>query len=141
MASSSPPSPPGGQRRLLVVDDYDDVLDLLAMFFERSGFLVSTSRTGGEALRLASEATPDCVVLDLQLPDMTGLDVARQLRRSPATADVPIIAVTGRSLPEDLAEARAAGMDAILVKPCPPPDLLDEIERLLGARGSKRPAD
>ncbi len=121
----------GDGARLLLVDDYADALELLAMLLEHSGYTVDTARTGADAIAIAASRPPDLAILDLQLPDMTGLDVARELRRTAATESVPLIALTGHSSPQDAEEARSAGINRLFVKPCEPPELLAAIKAML----------
>ncbi|MEZ5319161.1 MAG: response regulator [Vicinamibacterales bacterium] len=116
---------------VLLVDDYPDALEVWTLFLQTSGYDVAAAADGSTALRAALARTPHVVVLDLQLPDLSGLEVARRLRAAPATASIPLIALTGRALPADVAEARAAGFDDVLVKPCEPSDLLAAIRRAL----------
>jgi len=124
-----------GAPRLLLVDDYPDALELLALLLEQSGYSVDTARTGTDAIALALKQPPQLAILDVQLPDMTGLDVARELRRRQETSAMPLIALTGRSSPQDTEEALQAGINAVFVKPCEPPELLATIRALLqGAR-------
>jgi CheY-like chemotaxis protein len=119
-------------RHILLVDDYPDALEVWTLFLEASGFSVAAAADGQSALDMAAARTPHLVVLDLQLPDLSGLEVARRMRKLPATSAVPLIALTGRALPEEIEEARAAGFDTVLVKPCDPTALLAQIERALG---------
>jgi two-component system phosphate regulon response regulator PhoB len=123
------PGPP----RLLLVDDYPDALELLALLLEQSGYSVDTARTGADALAQAERQTPHLAILDVQLPDMTGLDVAREFRRRHETSTMPLIALTGRSSPQDAEEALQAGINAVFVKPCEPSELLSTIRRMLTA--------
>jgi two-component system, OmpR family, phosphate regulon response regulator PhoB len=120
-----------GAARLLLVDDYPDALELLALLLEQSGYAVDTARTGADALDLATRQPPHLAILDVQLPDMTGLDVARTLRGRAETANVPLIALTGRSSPQDARDAHEAGIDAVFVKPCEPSELLATIRTML----------
>ena len=121
-----------GVARLLLVDDYPDALELLALLLEQSGYSVDTARTGADAIAQAEKHTPQLAILDVQLPDMTGLDVARELRRRAETSAMPMIALTGRSSPQDTEEALQAGINAVFVKPCEPAELLATIKRMLG---------
>lgn len=116
---------------VLLVDDYPDALEVWTLFLQTAGYSVAAAANGHTALELASEQAPHVVVLDLQLPDLSGLEVAKRLRGRAETSTVPLIALTGRALPSEIAEARAAGFDAVLVKPCEPSQLLAEIERAL----------
>jgi CheY-like chemotaxis protein len=83
---------------------------------------------------------PDIVVMDLEMPGLSGCDVARALRAVAATRHIPLIASTGHSHPAQLDEAQRAGFDAILTKPCEPDTLVFEIRRLLAARPAPPPA-
>lgn len=116
---------------VLIVDDYPDALDVWALFLRAEGFDVLTAANGHEALKHAVSAVPDMVVMDIQLPGLSGLEVARELRRSPPTRHIPLIAATGLSHSTQIDEARRAGFDAVIVKPCNPDVLIAEIRRLL----------
>lgn len=116
--------------RILLVDDYTDALEVWTLFLEASGYEVAPAATGAEALAAVGRKAPHVAVLDLQLPDMSGLDLARQLRNRTDTRGIPLIALTGRAEPEDIADARAAGFDTVLVKPCDPSDLIQTIRAL-----------
>ena len=121
-----------GPKRLLLVDDYADSLEMWAIFLRSSGYDVVTAMTGLEAIERAETTRPDLVLLDLQLPEVSGVEAARRLRASSATAHIPLIAVTGYSQPKEHDEARAAGFDRVIVKPCEPAALLAEVESILG---------
>jgi two-component system cell cycle response regulator DivK len=118
-------------KHILIVDDYQDALDIWALYMRSRGYRVSTASDGVEALALAQRFRPDLVVLDLELPLLSGVDVARQLRASPETRSIPLIAATGYSHATQLDRARDAGFDRIVVKPCEPDELVKEIEYLL----------
>jgi two-component system, cell cycle response regulator DivK len=120
-------------KRLLLVDDYADALEMWAIFLRSSGYDVITAKTGLEAIERAESTRPDLVLLDLQLPVMSGVEAARRLRASKATAHIPLIAVTGFSQTKEHDEARQAGFDRVIVKPCEPAALLAEVESILGA--------
>lgn len=124
--------------RILLVDDYPDALEVGSLFLSTFGYLVQTAGDGLAALAQVHECPPDerpdLVILDLELPKLGGLDVARRIRGNPDTAATPLIAVTGHSDPARMEEARAAGFDRVLTKPCNPLVLHDEIRRLLELR-------
>ena len=102
---------------VLVVEDSDAIRAAFTILLEESGYAVAAAATGAEALRLAERRAPDLVLLDLGLPDMRGLDVARRLKADPATARVPLVALTGRDDETDRGALLAAGCAAYLVKP------------------------
>jgi CheY-like chemotaxis protein len=118
-------------RCVLVVDDYLDSLESWSLFLRMSGFDVLTAGDGASAMQLVATKHPDVVVMDLDLPIVTGVEAARRLRAEPATHHLPLIATTGYSQGPQLDLARQAGFDLVLVKPCDPARLLAEIERLV----------
>jgi CheY-like chemotaxis protein len=120
-------------KHILIVDDYPDALDIWALYLRSMGYRVSTASDGAEALAQAERLLPDLIVLDLELPRVSGFDVARQLRVNPDTQTIPLIAATGYSHVRQLDRARDAGFDQIVIKPCDPDQLVEEIERLLSA--------
>ena len=131
------PAPP---TRILLVDDYPDALETWGLFFELKGYQVLTAGDGQSAVDLAIAQRPDVIVMDLDLPILTGYDAARIIRGHAETSRVPLIAATGHSHGHHLDEARRAGFDAVLVKPCDPDVLIAEIDRLLSAApGSGQP--
>jgi DNA-binding response OmpR family regulator len=125
-----------GARTILIVDDYPDALDVWEIYLHAEGFRVLTAGTGREALASASAEIPDLVVLDLDLPDLSGFEVARELRSAVATKHIPLIAATGYSHVAQQDRALQSGFDSIIVKPCDPDALVVEIHRLLAAHGA-----
>lgn len=121
---------------ILIVDDYPDALEVWELYLTAAGFRVLTAANGQHALECAQRSLPRLIVMDLELPGLSGYEVARRLRAAPATRDIPLIAATGYSHDAQLDEARAVGFDAILVKPCDPEGLVREIRRLLDARAT-----
>ena len=119
---------------ILIVDDYADSLEAWEIFLRSEGFDVISATTGAAALAAAASAIPALIVMDLMLPDLSGVDVARRLRAESRTAHIPLVAATGLSDPDRLAEARAAGFDAVLIKPCEPATLIATIRELLAAQ-------
>lgn len=122
-------------KHILIVDDYADALDIWAIYLQSMGYRVSTAADGLIAVAKAEALLPDLIVLDLELPGLTGFEAARRLRANPETAGIPLIAATGYSHERQLAMARESGFDAVVVKPCDPDMLVQEIERLLPPDG------
>jgi CheY-like chemotaxis protein len=118
-------------KHILIVDDYPDALDIWALYLRSRGYRVSTASDGASAITQTELLRPDLVVLDLELPRISGFEVAKRLRENPETQAIPLIAATGYSHLRQLDRAREAGFDQIIVKPCDPDMLVDEIERLL----------
>jgi two-component system, cell cycle response regulator DivK len=121
-------------KRILLVDDYPDALEIWGLYLRSRGYDVQTADDGLEAVVKAHEYAPDAIVLDLELPGITGFEVATRLRESSETAGIPLIAATGYSHPRQLQQARQAGFDTILIKPCEPTTLVAEVERLVEER-------
>ena len=124
-----------GGKHILIVDDYPDALDIWELYLQSMGYRVSTARDGMQALAQAERLLPDLIVLDLELPRLSGFEVAARLKSNPETQGIPLIAATGYSHMRQLDRARDAGFDRIVVKPCDPDTLVDEIERLLDPAG------
>ena len=121
----------GAGKHILIADDYPDALDIWVLYLGSLGYRVSTAGDGAEAIREAERLLPDLIVLDLELPTLSGFDVAKHLRANPDTQDIPLIAATGYSHVTQHDRAREAGFDRIVVKPCDPDKFVEEIERLL----------
>ena len=115
-------------RKVLLVDDNADAVAVLSAYLKRAGHEVHEARDGVAAAQLARRIRPDFVFLDLGLPGLDGLGVARQLRADPQLARMRIIAMTGSGREDDREAAREAGFDQYLLKPVD----LEFIRSLLG---------
>ena len=124
----------GERPRVLVVDDYPDAREMYAEYLQYSGFDVIEAGNGIEALERAADSAPDIILMDLSLPVMDGWEATRRLKADKATADIPIVALTGHALAGILEGAKNAGCDAFITKPCLPEDLVKEIRRVLDHR-------
>ena len=118
-------------KRILLVDDYPDALEIWGLYLRSLGYEVETAEDGVSAVDEAHRLHPDVIVLDLELPGITGFEAALRLRAADDTRDIPLIAATGYSHVKQLQQARDCGFDSIVVKPCEPATLVAEIERLL----------
>lgn len=105
------------RKTILVIEDEPDILELIQFNLESDGFKVVTSRTGEEGHRLAGELAPDLIVLDLMLPDISGVEVCRLLRQEAKTRDVPIIMATARDSESDVVLGLEVGADDYITKP------------------------
>jgi two-component system cell cycle response regulator len=124
--------------RILIVEDNPNSLELMSYLLGTRGHRGLSARTGEEALRLARAESVDLVLLDLQLPDVDGYQVLRQLRAMPGFARTKIVAVTAVAMLGDRERTLAAGFDHYVSKPINPRTFVHEIERWLpGARRSK----
>jgi two-component system, cell cycle response regulator DivK len=121
-------------KRILLVDDYPDALEMWGLYLRSLGYDVVTAENGIAAVETALAAPLDVIVMDLELPGLSGFEAARRLRQDARTAHLPLIAATGYSHMKQLDQARDAGFDAVVVKPCDPGVLVAEIERQLRER-------
>ena len=126
-------SDPSAARTVLLVEDSDAIRDAFTILLEDAGYTVLGAATGEEALQLAAEHAPDLMLLDMGLPDMTGLDVVRQVKSVPATAGIAVVAVTGRDEDADRRACLAAGCTAYLVKPINTQKLVRDLPGYLAA--------
>lgn len=114
------------KERVLVIDDEPSVADALKVILSDSGYQVAVAMSGGEALEKLGKRRFDLVITDVRLPDISGLDVLRHLRRS--HPGVLAIIITAHHTPELAAESLSLGAVAVLPKPFSPSDLLTVIK-------------
>ena len=118
-------------RTLLYVEDNADVRSVMSEMLRLSGYEVIEAVNGADALAAVTTQQPDAVLLDIGLPDMSGYEVARQIRLMPSKCDIPIIALTGFGQSRDKAAAAQVGFSAHLVKPVDPEELIRTVEAVL----------
>lgn len=111
------------------------------LMLEDSGYRVQEAGTGAAARAAVRAQPPELILLDLGLPDVSGLDLARELSQDPETADVVIVALTGRVGADEKQACLAAGCKAYFAKPLSPKELLKRLPELLHAGGSGGPPD
>jgi two-component system, cell cycle response regulator DivK len=121
-------------RSVLYVEDNEYNRKIVRRLLSRSSYRLREAADGEAALGMVREERPDLILMDVQLPKMSGLDVTRALRADPATADVPIIVVTSFALSGDDQRALAAGASAYIAKPYSPRELLALIQTFLAER-------
>jgi two-component system, cell cycle response regulator DivK len=107
----------GAAPRILVVEDNELNLKLVRDVLSFAGYDVLEARTGEQGVALASECCPDLVLMDLQLPGIDGTEALRQLRASPNTMAVPVVAVTAFAMSADREQAFRSGFDGYMTKP------------------------
>jgi two-component system cell cycle response regulator DivK len=116
---------------ILVVEDNERNLKLLRDVLEYAGYDVLAARTAEDGITQAVSEPPDLVLMDLQLPGIDGLEALRQLRQSPRTANVPVVAVTAQAMKQDRERALAAGFDGYVEKPISVRAFPDQVRKFL----------
>ena len=117
--------------KLLLVEDDPALAELLEYRFTSEGYNVRSTPDGDEALMMASEDTPDLVILDWMIEGVSGIEVCRRLRREKATAHVPIIMLTAREAEDDRVRGLETGADDYITKPFSPRELLARVAAVL----------
>ena len=118
-------------KRILVVEDNDNNLYLIRFILEKNGFEVIEARDGLSGVELAVKEKPDLILMDIQLPDINGLEATKKIRASEADGDVPIIALTSYAMTGDREKSLAAGCTGYIEKPINPETIMSEIKKYL----------
>jgi two-component system cell cycle response regulator DivK len=119
------------RNRILIVEDHDLSVMLLNDFLEVHGYEILKTGHGLEAIKLARDNKPDLILMDIQLPDLSGLDVTRVLKQDDQTKYIPVIAVTAFAMSGDKAKALGSGCDAYISKPVILHNLLRMVDSFL----------
>jgi two-component system cell cycle response regulator DivK len=117
--------------KILLVEDNEMNRDMLSRRLQKRNYTVLLAEDGQPGVDLARTEKPDLILMDMSLPGVSGWDASRQLKADPATAPIPIIALTAHAMAEDRAKALAAGCDEFETKPIDLNALLAKIEALL----------
>jgi len=113
---------------ILIIEDNEQNLYLMQFLLEKNGYKIISARTGIDGIQMAISMQPDAILLDIQLPGMSGYMVASEIRQNKTLADIPIIAVTSYAMPGDREKALAAGADAYLEKPINPVTFVNQVQ-------------
>jgi len=119
------------EKRVLVVDDEIHIVHVVAIKLRNNGYDVITANNGAEAFELACREDPDIIVTDFQMPVMTGLELARKLRETEATRDIPVIILTARNFAISQEQQDELQISECISKPFSPKELLGSIEDIL----------
>lgn len=119
------------QISVLVVDDESAILEMIQFGLGKSGMAVRCAQSGEEALIKINEAAPDILLLDWMMPNMSGPELIRRLRKDPVTAEIPIIMLTARVSEDDKVTGLSTGADDYIIKPFSPRELVARIHALL----------
>jgi two-component system alkaline phosphatase synthesis response regulator PhoP len=127
---------------ILIVDDSEDIALISARMLSSRGFAVITASDGQEALAIVARQRPSCILLDVMMPRMSGLEVLKALKADPATANVPVIMVTAKTTDDDVLHGYQEGADYYITKPFTADELVYGVNLVLGhqpTQGAVRP--
>jgi len=120
------------KKRILIVEDNDLNLKLFRDLLTAHGYDTIETKEGLEAITMTRAEHPDLILMDIQLPEISGLDVTRRLKAEEAIRDIPIIAVTAFAMKDDEEKILAAGCQAYISKPISIVSFLNTVRRFLG---------
>jgi two-component system, cell cycle response regulator DivK len=120
-----------GKKKILIVEDNSDIRWLIVFFLKQTGYDVLEAATGLAAIERASATLPDLIIMDLDLPDITGDEATARLKADPSTKHIPVIAITAYRESPLMENVVAAGACEVLCKPFPLRSLEDAVSRLL----------
>jgi len=127
--------------KILVIDDDEDILDLIGLHLERAGYQMIAAAFGKEGIKLASDQKPDAIVLDVMIPGLDGFEVAKKLKSSKSTKDIPIIFLSAKVELENRLKGFEAGADDYLPKPFSPKELIMRLKVMLRHKQIPVPED
>ena len=119
-------------KSVLIVEDNELNMKLFHDLLEAHGYEVAGTRDGLKALEMAREHRPDLILMDIQLPERSGIDIARSLKADAELATIPIVAITAFAMRGDEERIREAGCDAYLSKPVSVPNFIKTVRTYLG---------
>ena len=119
-------------KRILVVDDNPDAVTILRSTLEARGFTVIVESNGAGALDAANAEPPDLILLDVMMPEMSGMEVLQHLKEAPRTSRIPVILVTAKTQDEDVISGYQVGADYYITKPFTAKQLLYGVNLVLG---------
>jgi two-component system cell cycle response regulator DivK len=119
---------------ILIVEDNDKNLKLVRDVLQVKGYATIEAGTAEDGIVLARERKPDLILMDIQLPGMNGIDAIGVLRADPATAAIPVVAVTASVMPQDRNKITEAGFNAYVGKPINLKEFLDTVRNMLESR-------
>jgi two-component system cell cycle response regulator DivK len=116
---------------ILIVEDNDKNMKLARDVLQAKGYRTAEAVTGEDAVRLAAELQPDTILMDIQLPGMSGLEAIKALRKDAKTSEIPVIAITASVMDQDRANIITAGFDAYIAKPISLKNFLETVRRMV----------
>lgn len=128
-------------KKILVVDDEAHITGVLSLKLENAGFDVTTASDGEEALELVEQSLPDMIITDLQMPYVSGIELATQLSASERTARIPVLMLTARGYSLSAEDLAATNIKDVLSKPFSPRHVLARVQELLDEASKDQTGD
>ena len=119
------------QKTVMIIEDEPDAAELFAEMMRINGFRVIKMFSSAPAIPMISQERPDLILLDIMMPDISGLEVLRYMRREPDLSAIPVIVVSAKSMPSDIKTGLEAGASLYLTKPVGFHDLKEAVEKVL----------
>lgn len=119
------------QKTVLIIEDEEDAAELFAEMMRVSGFHVLKTSSSAPAISMMLADKPDVVILDIMMPEISGLDILQQMRRSPELSSIPVVVVSAKSMPADIKNGMEAGASTYLTKPVGFLELKEAVERAI----------
>ncbi len=119
-------------KRIMLVDDTETVLMFEKIMLSGHGYEVVTAKNGADALEKVASRPPDLILLDIQMPEMDGIETCRNLKNNPKTQTIPVVMVTTKGTPEKVEAAFMAGCNDYLTKPVDKLEFLTKVKSFLG---------
>jgi CheY-like chemotaxis protein len=121
--------------KILVAEDERDIRELISFTLRFADFEVVLTTNGLEAVERAAEVQPDLILMDVRMPKMTGYEACRELKKDPATANIPVAFLSAKGQEMEIEEGLNSGAMEYIVKPFAPDDLVDQVKRMLERAG------
>ena len=119
-------------KKALVIEDNKDNMKLITFILEKNGYGTIRAETGGKGIELALKERPDFILLDIQLPDINGLEVLKEIRKSEINGGIPIIAITSYAMSGDRKKMLESGCSGYIEKPIDPENVINQIREIIG---------
>ena len=124
------------EKTVLIIEDEADAAELFAEMMRVSGFRVLKTSSSTPALSLITSEKPDVIILDIMMPEISGLDILRQMRQDAMLANIPVVVVSAKSMPADIKIGMEAGASMYLTKPVGFLELKEAVEQALGNKST-----
>jgi CheY-like chemotaxis protein len=124
------------EKTVLIVEDEEDAAELFAEMMRVSGFRVIKTSSSAPAIALMNAEKPDVILLDIMMPEVSGIEILQQMHRDAALVDIPVVVVSARGMPTDIKNSMEAGASMYLTKPVGYLDLKEAVESALASKSS-----